>query len=165
MIYSIIVAYGKGNRVIGKDNSLLWRLSDDFKLFKSKTMGHCMLMGRKTYESIGKALPGRTTIVLSSTLELEEHENLKLARNLTEVESIAKECGETEVFICGGASLYNRFSPLATNLYLTEVECNLEGDTFLCDFELDQYELVEEQSFSSSEKNQYPFIFRHYAKK
>lgn len=130
MIISMIAAMAK-NRVIGADNKMPWHLPADLKHFKATTLGKPVIMGRNTYESIGKALPGRTNIVISRDI------NLQLADAITvsDVEAAllaVKESGE--VMIIGGGAIYNTFLPLCHRLYLTEIELEVDGDTYFPDY-------------------------------
>ena len=125
------------NRVIGAGNRIPWHLSEDFKWFKQTTTGQVIVMGRKTFESIGKALPNRTTLVLSrSRLELP---GARVISSLAEID-LAHET--RDVYICGGAQVYAQALPLCSDLYLTLVKRTIEGDTFFPPFE-DQFEPVE----------------------
>jgi dihydrofolate reductase len=121
---SIIVAMAK-NRTIGINNTLPWRCPEDLKHFKSLTMGHHMIMGRKTFDSIGKPLPGRTTVVVSRNTQL-KIEGCIVVHSLEA--AIAACAGDTEIFIVGGAELYTQALPLANKLYLTEIQQNIDGD-------------------------------------
>jgi dihydrofolate reductase len=124
------------NRVIGNGNKIPWHLPEDFKWFKKMTMGNVIVMGRKTFESIGKALPGRETIVL--TRGAGEFPGALTAKSLSE---IPKEDGR-DVFICGGAEVYAQALPQCSDLYLTLVNRVVEGDAFFPPFE-DQFDLAE----------------------
>ena len=115
------------NRVIGKDGTLPWRLPEDLKFFKKTTLGHPILMGRKTFDSIGKPLPGRRNIVLSSTME--PREGVEVIRNLDEL------VADEEVFLIGGAQLFETLLPECAGMYLTWIEHPYEGDTFFPPFE------------------------------
>lgn len=156
MDISIIVAVAE-NGVIGKDNQLLWRLSEDLKLFKKRTTGHAIIMGRKTYDSIGKPLPSRLNIVISRSKDL-EIVGCAVANTLQDATEIAKkESDKEEVFIIGGEKIYNLAENLATKLYLTKVNATLEGDAF---FNLKPYEnwkLVSSLSYQKDEKNEFDF--------
>ena len=156
MDISIIVAVAE-NGVIGKDNQLLWRLSEDLKLFKKRTSHHAVIMGRKTYDSIGKPLPNRLNIVISRSKDL-KIEGCTVANSLQDAIEIAKnESDKDEVFIIGGEKIYNLAESLATKLYLTKVHATLEGDAF---FNLKPYEdwtLVSSLSYHKDEKNEYDF--------
>jgi dihydrofolate reductase len=118
------------NRVIGRGNTIPWHLPEDFKWFKQVTTGNIIVMGRKTFESIGKPLPNRETIVLSKSGFV--HPGVKTIREWNELKS----CEEArEVFICGGAQIYEQALPLCSDLYLTRVKRVVEGDAFFPPFE------------------------------
>ena len=129
---SIICAIGE-NRAIGKDNQLLWHIKEDFKHFKETTLGHVIVMGQKTYESIGKPLPNRTTIVITNSPDFKE-DGVIIARTFDEVFEKAREIEKEEVFICGGGSVYSQTIGMADKLYLTVVKENFEADTFFPDY-------------------------------
>lgn len=149
MKLSIIVA-AADNGVIGRDNRLPWRLSADLKRFKSLTLGHHLLMGRKTYESIGRPLPGRTAIVLSrGTPELPE--GVRLARDLDEAVALARAAGETEAFVGGGAAIYREALGRADRLYLTRVAGEFEGDTRFPAWDPERWELISVETCPSGE--------------
>ena len=118
----IVVAVSKNN-VIGKDNKLLWRQSEDLKRFKSLTLGQKVVMGRKTYESIGKPLPGRDNYVITKSID--KIEGCNILGTLEEVNSL-----EGDIFIIGGGEIYNKFIKIADEIYLTIIDCEVEGDTF-----------------------------------
>lgn len=124
MSISLIVAMAK-NRTIGINNTLPWRCSEDLKHFKSLTMGHHMIMGRKTFDSIGKPLPGRTTVVVTRNSDL-EIEGCLIAHSLKEAITIC--AGDAEIFIVGGAELYRQAIKLVDTLYITEIQQDVEGD-------------------------------------
>ncbi|MFT4863637.1 MAG: dihydrofolate reductase [Pseudohongiellaceae bacterium] len=151
------------NRVIGDKNSLPWRLSDDLKYFKRVTMGSCIIMGRKTWESIGRPLPGRTNIVLTSNTEFYA-EGATVVSSLDEAMSVAEkvsaEAGMDEAFVIGGAALYKAALPFAQRFHLTSVHANVEGDTSLVEF--DESDWIEEsrEDFSKSEANEFDFSIR-----
>src|SRR5688572_698691 len=128
MQISIIVA-ASDNGVIGKDNQLLWRLPDDLKRFKQLTLGHPMIMGRKTFESIGKPLPGRTSIVITRNADFRP-EGVVVVHSLDEAIEAARQIENSEAFIIGGGELYRQAQSIADHLYVTEVHTNIEGDTY-----------------------------------
>src|SRR6266498_2212991 len=129
------------NRVIGAGNKIPWHLPDDFKWFKKMTIGQVIVMGRKTYDSIGTPLPNRTTIVLSrSPLKLD---GVSVIADLKELDSLEPQLAGRDIFICGGAQVYEQALPLCSDLYLTLVKRNVEGDTFFPAFE-DRFVLEEE---------------------
>ena len=133
MRISIIAAVGANNRAIGKTGALLWRISDDLKRFKALTTGHTVIMGRKTFDSIGKALPNRTNIVITRNPDFKA-EGVIIAKSLED--AIQKSIGG-EVFIIGGGEIYKQALPLADKLYLTLVESDVEGDVFFPDWSKD----------------------------
>ncbi|HWV99457.1 MAG TPA: dihydrofolate reductase [Candidatus Acidoferrum sp.] len=129
------------NRVIGAGNKIPWYLPEDFKWFKKMTTGHVIVMGRKTFESIGKPLPNRTTIVLTRTLA--GIPGVLTVPALTQIDASHPAVAGREIFICGGAQVYQQALPLCSDLYLTLVKRVVEGDTFFPGFE-DRFELKEE---------------------
>lgn len=157
MITSIIAAVDR-NMGIGKDNKLPWHLSEDLKRFKNLTMGHHMIMGRKTFESIGRPLPGRVSIVLSRRPEFFVDGVIKV-RSFDDALRIAKDAGESEVFVLGGGEIFEQALPVTDRIYLTRVAGNVDADTF---FPLLQSKDWDERFVSShpvDEKNEYPHTF------
>ena len=124
------------NRVIGAGNKIPWHLPEDFKFFKQTTMGYVLVMGRKTFESIGRPLPGRETIVLSRSGW--SHPGTRTVASLDEIAPLA---AGREIFICGGAEIYRQALPLCAEIYLTLVKREVEGDAFFPPFE-DSFEEV-----------------------
>lgn len=162
MQISIIVAVSE-NGVIGKDNQLLWRLPDDLKRFKQLTLGHPMIMGRKTFESIGKPLPGRTSIVITSQKNFNV-DGILVTHSLEEALHIARGIEQTEAFIIGGGDIYKQALPLADRLYVTEVETVMDGDTF---FEITDHGAWNESErivHEADERHKYKFAFVNYIK-
>lgn len=121
------------NRVIGRDNQIPWRIPEDFRWFKQLTMGHVLVMGRKTFESIGRPLPGRTTLVLSRSPGALE--GVQVVRSLDEVLEAGAALPDRKIFVCGGAQVYAEALPLCSELYLTVVQQHVEGDAFFPAFE------------------------------
>lgn len=153
--WSIIVAIGERNE-IGKDNDLLWRISADLKRFKAITTGNTIVMGRKTFDSLPKgALPNRRNIVLS-------HQDLKIdnVEVFQDVESIAKATeNDEQVFIIGGASLYNSFIDKVKRVFLTKVHSTFEADVFFPEVNWDDWKTVQEENVGIDEKNEYAHTF------
>ncbi len=139
MSLSLIVAKAKNN-VIGKDNQLIWHLSDDLKRFKALTMGHPIIMGRKTFESLPKVLPGRTHYVLTGNPDYEVPEGVLLFHDVKELLAALP---EGENFLIGGARMYEELFPYADTLYITEIEKSYEGDAYFPDFDKAAWELTE----------------------
>ena len=171
MRLSIIVAMDR-NRVIGRGGTLPWRLSADLKRFKSLTMGHHLMMGRKTFESLPRLLPGRTSLVISRTQEPgarghTRHTNegdsalnygkLIFTQSLEDALKIA--AGDTETFVIGGAQIYELALPRADRLYVTHVEAKVEGDTFFPPYDPAEWRRVEETKHAADTKNEYPHRF------
>jgi dihydrofolate reductase len=140
MTYTAIAAMSL-NRVIGAGNKIPWHLPEDFKWFKAMTSGHIIVMGRKTFESIGKPLPNRKTVVL--TRSRVSIDGVQTICDLSELESLAAESPKSKVFVCGGAQVYEKALPLCSDLYLTLIKRTVEGDTFFPPFE-DLFALVAE---------------------
>jgi dihydrofolate reductase len=136
---SIIVAMAQ-NRTIGIKNTLPWRCPEDLKHFKTLTMGHHMIMGRKTFDSIGKPLPGRTTVVITRNHSL-KLDGCLIAHSMHE--AIAACAGDDEVFIVGGAELYSQAIPLAETLYITEIQQNIDGDAHFPSFDINKWQEIE----------------------
>lgn len=154
--WAIIVAVGMRNE-IGKDNQLLWHISDDLKRFKKLTTGNTIVMGRKTFESLPKgALPNRRNVVIS------RQTNLKIdkAEVFNSYEELYEHIGADEkVFIIGGASLYHYFSDKVAKVFLTEVEAELEADVYFPKMNWEQWTRLEEENVPANEKNEYSHRF------
>lgn len=136
---SIIVAVAN-NHVIGLQNTLPWHLPEDLKRFKALTMGHHIIMGRKTYESLGRLLPGRTTVIVTRN----QHYQVEGAMVVHSVEQALAACrGDEEAFLIGGAELYQQGFAHADKLYMTEVDTDVDGDAFLPSFDLTQWQEIE----------------------
>jgi len=129
------------NRVIGAGNKIPWHLPEDFRWFKKMTTGQVIVMGRKTFESIGKPLPNRLTIVLTSSAT--PIPGVRTISSLNDLDSPRFDPNGPEIFICGGAQLYQQALPLCSDLYLTLVKRNVDGDTFFPPFEND-FEFIEQ---------------------
>ena len=156
---SIIVAFAEDN-VIGKDNSLIWHISDDLKRFKKLTSGHPIIMGRKTYESLPfKPLPNRKNIIISSQTNI----FFKGATTVNSYKNALKECKqEKEVFICGGASIYNHFLQIADKLHITKVYKNFEGDTFFPEIDYSKWQLKSKSGKLIDKKTNLEYEFIDY---
>jgi dihydrofolate reductase len=128
------------NRIIGRGNAIPWHLPEDFKWFKKMTTGQVIVMGRKTFQSIGKPLPNRTTIVLTRSSQLIP--GVVTVSDLDQIDRSAPSVAGREIFICGGAQVYAQALPRCSDLYLTLVQRTVEGDTFFPQFE-DQFDLAE----------------------
>ena len=161
---SIIVATAQNN-VIGKDNQLLWKLSADMKQFKFLTTGHSVIMGRKTFESIARALPNRTNIVISRQHNFVLPESVLQANSLENaIEMAQNEAGSEEIFIIGGGNIYKQSLHITDKIYLTEVKASLEGDAFFPKLDAAEWTEISRISHLKDEKNEYDFDFVELAK-
>jgi dihydrofolate reductase len=163
MKISIIVAYAD-QRVIGAENKLLWHLPDDLKNFKKITLGHMIVMGRKTWESIGRPLPGRTNSVISRDKGLKIDKAL-VFYSLEEAIEYAKQNNEQEIFIIGGEQIYRLAFPLADKLYLTRIHGSFEGDAYFPEIDPDQWRIDSKTIHPADEKHPYAFEMRVLSRK
>jgi dihydrofolate reductase len=146
-----VVAMARNN-VIGRDNGLPWRLPEDLRHFKTVTMGKPVLMGRKTYESIGRPLPGRTNLVLTRDTGWK-------APGVVVVHSLAEALQGDEVAGIGGAEIYRLLIPLATRIYLTRIEADIPGDTVFPPLDYSQWVETDSRRFAADERNAYDMTF------
>ena len=153
--WAIIVAIGENNE-IGKDNDLLWRISADMKRFKTITTGNTIVMGRKTFDSLPKgALPNRRNIVLShQALEFENTEVFSSISKITEATT-----NDKQVFVIGGASLYEAFINKVDKIYLTKVHASFDADVYFPQFNMSEWTVLEEENVPKSDKNEYAHSF------
>lgn len=158
MILSIIVATAENN-VIGNNNALIWHISADLKHFKQLTTGHAVVMGRKTFESIGKALPNRRNIVISRNPDFRA-EGCEVAPGITEALELVT--GEDEVFIIGGGTIYREMWEKADRLYITLVHTVVDGDTFIPAIDQSRWKMVNRQDFKAGEKDDFDYSFIDY---
>jgi dihydrofolate reductase len=158
MIVSLIAALDR-QRGIGKDNRLPWRLPADLKRFRALTLGHHLIVGRKTFESIGKPLPGRTTIIVTRHTDYHATGCL-VAHSLAEALTLARARGENQVFVIGGAELYAQALDLADRLYLTFVEAEVAADAFFPPFAEDDWLVQETVAQPADEQNQFGFTYK-----
>lgn len=154
---SVIVAASE-NGVIGRNGELPWRLSGDLRLFKKITMGHHLVMGRKTYESIGRLLPGRTTVILTGNRDY-QIDGARMAHSLEEVSRII--ANDTQPFVVGGAELYRQILPVAKRLFLTRVHAEIFGDAFF-EFDPTKWQLVSEEFFPANTSNEFAFTWQEF---
>ena len=154
MTLSIIVAIAK-NHTIGKDNKLLWHMPNDLKHFKDTTSGHTVIMGRKTFDSVGKPLPKRRNIVI--TRQAISIEGCEVVDSLQAAVALCK--AEDEVFIVGGAEIYRQAIPLTDRIYLTIIDHEFDGDTFFPELNPDEWQESKREDFEPDEKNKYKYSF------
>ena len=158
MKISVIAAMSQ-NRVIGRDGSLPWHLPTDLARFKSITTGHTVIMGRKTFESVGKPLPNRRTIIITRNNDY-QCADVFIAHSLDE--ALDHAAHEDEIFILGGETVYRIALPRADRLYLTIIHATIEGDTYFPNLDFDDWKLVEDERHESDERHAYAFSFRRY---
>ncbi len=159
MKFTIIVAVSD-NGVIGKDNRLLWHLNGDMKRFKALTTGHTIVMGRNTFLSIGKALPNRRNIVLSSTMKTGEVENVEVFATMEELlKSVEK---DEEIYVIGGGKVYREFLPLAEKICLTRVHTTVDGDTTFPELDAAMWRAIAKEEMKADEKNDFDYDFIDY---
>lgn len=165
MILSLIVAHGT-NYELGLNNKLLWHIPEDLKKFRELTNGHHILMGRKTFESIGRPLPNRTTLVVTSDAQQSDSwvGPLHFFQSIEEAVGYATSKGEQELFIVGGAQIYSQFIDLVDKIYVSEIDFNGEADTFLTPPNYDAFKLVEKQLYLKSDITP-QWVFKIYNRK
>ncbi len=152
---SLIVAMAK-NRVIGADGKIPWHLPNELRLFKSVTMGHHIIMGRKTYESINRLLPGRTTVIVTRRKDY-TIPGTKIAHTLDA--AVASCAGDSEIFVIGGGELYRAALPVADRIYLTVVDAEPAGDTRMPEFDLAQWRVHSTQRYGKDERHAHDYRF------
>ena len=157
---SIIVAKSKNN-VIGKDNKLLWKLPEDLKRFKKLTTGHTIIMGRKTFESIGRVLPNRKHVILSNNPDFKiDNKNVEIVHSVNDLQKYIDD--NEENFVIGGAMIYSLLMPFVTKLYVTEVNKEFDGDAVFPKIDLTKWEEI---SRESKEENNLNYDFVDYSRK
>lgn len=158
MKISLIAAMSE-NRVIGRDGALPWHLPADLARFKSITTGQTVIMGRKTFESVGKPLPNRRSIVISRNGEY-RCEGVVVVHSFDE--ALEHRTGQEEVFVLGGQAIYELALPRADRLYLTLVHASIDGDTYFPPFDPSEWALVEDEPHEADDRHAYAFSFRRY---
>jgi dihydrofolate reductase len=162
---SLIVAMTPA-RVIGRSGDLPWRLSSDLQRFKRLTMGHHLIMGRTTYESIGRPLPGRTSLVLSRDASFAiDHAAVRVLDDLEQAFRSARAAGDQEAFVIGGGQIYEQALPQIQRMYVTQVEAQLEGDAYFPPWNAADWDLLSEQPQAADEKNEFRSVYRIYQRR
>jgi dihydrofolate reductase len=160
---SLIVATSLNN-AIGKANAMLWHLPEDFKFFKNTTWGMPIIMGRKTFESIGKPLPGRTNIIITNNKDWNV-EGTITATSLDEAIQFAKQTNAKEIFITGGGEIYKQAMPITNKIYRTLVHTEIDGDTFFPAIDETIWEKTFEKNVAADEKNNFDMSFQTWERK
>ncbi len=162
MTISLIAALGDGNNAIGFEGKIPWHLPADFKRFKELTLGHPVIMGQKTFESIGKPLPDRTNIVITNNADYHA-EGCLVTHSLEEAFEVVK--AVDEVFVIGGGQIYRLALPMAQKLYITKVHGAFEGDTFFPYIDENEWKLLNSEPHLKDEKNPFDYTFCVYERK
>ena len=159
MIRTIIVARAD-NRVIGRDNQLIWKMPNDLKFFKEKTSGHFVIMGRKSYESLGKPLPNRLNIVITRNTSYAV-EGALVVHSLQEALKLAENQKQKEVFILGGGEIYKQAfeKELVDKMYITEIKDSFEGDTYFPEYNKDEWREINREEYQADHLNPHDYAF------
>ena len=160
----ILIAAIDRTNAIAKEGEIPWKIKDDLAIFKEKTMGHTLLVGRKTYESMGRALPGRETMILTSQEDYEADDAL-VFHSLSKCISYAISKGETDLYVIGGAEIYKQTMDIATHLYLSLVDTIVQGDTFFPDYHERKWERTYMEAHEANERNEFAFFYLEYERK
>ncbi len=154
---SIIVAKAKNN-VIGKNNKLLWHISDDLKRFKELTTNHTIIMGRKTFESLGRVLPNRKHIVFSNNPDFKvDDENVEVVHSMLQIQEYIE--SEEEAFVIGGAIIYNLLMPYVKKMYVTEIDKEFEGDTFFPRINKETWKEISREKGPEDSENKFTYEY------
>ena len=160
---SIIVAIAKNN-AIGKDNKLLWHLPEDLKRFKRLTTGHNIIMGRKTFESLGRVLPNRHHIILCNDVKLNiEDENVEIFDDISKLDKYIN--SKEENFVIGGATMYKLLMPYANKMYITEIDKNFDGDVYFPEISLNEWKVTEREEGPEDNENDFEYEYVTYERK
>lgn len=162
-IISLLVAASENN-VIGKNNQLPWHLPNDLKYFKNLTWGMPIVMGRKTFESIGKPLPGRKSIVITRNRDW-RFDGVAVAHSIEDAVDHSKTYGVKEIFVIGGAHVFEAAFPLAGRLYLTRIHQHFDGDVFLPSINQSEWRIVKSHHHAADEKNRYDHTYEVWERK
>ncbi len=159
---SLIVAKAKNN-IIGKDNKLIWHIPEDLKRFKSLTTGHTIIMGRKTFESLGRVLPNRHHIILCNDAQMNiEDENVEVLEDISMLDKYIKD--QEENFVIGGATMYKLLMPYCSKMYITEINQDFEGDVSFPEINMEDWKIVSKEKGLKDEKNPYDYEYVTYVR-
>lgn len=160
---SIIVAKAKNN-VIGKNNALIWHLPDDLKRFKKLTTGHNIIMGRKTFESLGRVLPNRYHVILCNDAKMNiNNENVEILEDISMLDKYIKD--DNENFVIGGATMYKLLMPYCKKMYITEIDRDFEGDVSFPEIDLNAWEIIDKQKGPEDGINNFSYEYVTYIRK
>ena len=157
---SIIVAIAKNN-AIGKDNKLLWHLPEDLKRFKRYTTGHNIIMGRKTFESLGRVLPNRHHIILCNDMEMNiDNPDVEVLEDISKLDKYIN--SDEENFVIGGATMYRLLMPYAKKMYITEIDKEFDGDVYFPEIDLKEWKVVEREKGPEDNENNFEYEYVTY---
>lgn len=159
---SIIVAKAKNN-IIGKDNALIWHLPEDLKRFKRLTTGHTIIMGRKTFESLGRILPNRHHVILCNDVEMNiENENVEILEDISMLDKYVKD--KQEHFVIGGATMYRLLMPMCSKMYITEIDKEFQGDVSFPEINMEEWKVTEREDGPEDGENSFKYEYVTYEK-
>ena len=159
---SIIVAKAKNN-IIGKDNALIWHLPEDLKRFKTLTTGHTIIMGRKTFESLGRVLPNRHHVILCNDAEMNiNDENVEILEDISMLDKYVKD--SEEHFVIGGATMYRLLMPMCSKMYITEIDKDFDGDVSFPKINLNEWNVVKREEGPEDGENSFKYEYVTYEK-
>lgn len=159
---SIIVAIANEN-VIGKDNKLIWHLPEDLKRFKEITSGHTIIMGRKTFESLGRVLPNRKHIILCNDMKMSiDNENVEIVNDISKLDKYINT--DEECFVIGGATIYKLLMPYANKMYITKINQSFEGDVYFPEIKETEWKEISREKGLNNEENPYDYEYITYVK-
>ena len=159
---SIIVAKAK-NYIIGKDNALIWHLPEDLKRFKKLTTGHTIIMGRKTFESLGRILPNRHHIILCNDAEMNiDNENVEILEDISMLDKFVKDTEEH--FVIGGATMYKLLMPMCSKMYITEIDKEFDGDVSFPEIDLNEWKVTQREKGPEDGENSFDYEYVTYEK-
>ena len=160
---SIIVAIANQN-VIVKDNKLIWHLPEDLKHFKEITTGHKIIMGRKTFESLGRILPNRKHVILCNDMEMDvQNENVEILDDISKLDKYIN--SEEECFVIGGATIYKLLMPYANKMYITRINQSFEGDVYFPEIKEEEWKEVSKEKGIKNEENPFDYEYVTYVRK
>ena len=160
---SIIVAKAKNN-IIGKDNGMLWKIPDDLKRFREKTTGHTIIMGRKTFESLGRVLPNRKHIILCNDMEMDiDNENVEILDDISKLDKYIN--SDEENFVIGGATIYKLLMPYVNKLYITKINHDFEGDVYFPEIKETEWKEISKEKGLKNDENPYDYEYITYVRK
>lgn len=160
---SIIVAKAKNN-IIGKENKLIWKIPDDLKRFKEITSGHTIIMGRKTFESLGRVLPNRKHIIFSQNPDFKvKNENVEVVHSMLQIQEYIE--SDEEVFVIGGSMIYSLLMPYVSKLYITEIDKEFDGDSFFTKIENEKWNEISREEGPKDGINDFKYEYVIYERK